>query len=62
MCLQDIRKAVTLMKNIAVQLEKDNQTEKVCVYPVKLSHTMMYIVSLSQNSFLDLCFLGVLTG
>ncbi|CAN7001282.1 E3 SUMO-protein ligase MMS21 [Brassica rapa] len=27
--ISDIRKAVTLMKNIAVQLEKDNQTEKV---------------------------------
>lgn len=30
--LQDIRKAVTMMKNIAVQLEKDNQTEKVSYY------------------------------
>ncbi|KAF2548852.1 hypothetical protein F2Q70_00023394 [Brassica cretica] len=27
--ISDIRKAVTLMKNIAVQLEKDNQTEKL---------------------------------
>ncbi|KAL1202457.1 E3 SUMO-protein ligase MMS21 [Cardamine amara subsp. amara] len=27
--LGDIRKAVTMMKNIAVQLEKDNQTDKV---------------------------------
>ncbi|CAA7015059.1 unnamed protein product [Microthlaspi erraticum] len=27
--IADIRKAVTMMKNIAVQLEKDNQTDKV---------------------------------
>ncbi|CAN8269312.1 unnamed protein product [Cochlearia groenlandica] len=27
--ISDIRKAVTMMKNIAVQLEKDNQTDKV---------------------------------
>ncbi|ESQ48460.1 hypothetical protein EUTSA_v10021394mg [Eutrema salsugineum] len=27
--ISDIRKAVTMMKNIAVQFEKDNQTEKV---------------------------------
>jgi len=30
--LQDIRKAVAMMKNIAVQLEKENQTDKVGYY------------------------------
>ncbi|CAH2053657.1 unnamed protein product [Thlaspi arvense] len=57
--IADIRKAVTMMKNIAVQLEKENQTEKVASYSgLRFSVSPIKSVKDIENSvaeLLDLC-------